>query len=78
MTWFMLEDPNDCCMENRPRQGVGGTGAEVRAIVMVWAKGMEAHVTGNHEDKKKWTDLRYILEANWKGFASETGVCRAR
>ena len=45
MTWFMLEDPNDCCMENRPRQGVGGTGAEVRSIVMVWVKGMEAHVT---------------------------------
>ena len=21
-------------------------------------------MTGNHEDKKKWTDLRYILEAN--------------
>ena len=34
-TWFMLEDPTDCCMENRPGQGMGGTGAEGRAIVMV-------------------------------------------
>lgn len=70
----MLEDPNGCCMENRPGQGVGETGAEVRAIVMVWAEGMEAHMMGNHEDKEKWADLRYTLEANWKGFASETGV----
>ena len=29
---------------------------------------------GNHEDKEKWADLRYTLEANWKGFGSEVGV----
>lgn len=29
---------------------------------------------GNHEDKEKWADLRYALEANWKGFASEMGM----
>lgn len=29
---------------------------------------------GTHEDKEKLADLRYTLEANWKGFASEMGV----